>query len=58
MYDTGWIRQSLDADWNAFQGILKAALDSQYALLSSIAAYILRKPGKHLRTASARALQI
>ena len=53
MYDTGWIRQSLDADWNAFQGILKTALDSPYALLSSIDAYILRKPGKQLRPALA-----
>ena len=53
MYDTGWIRQSLDADWNAFHGILKAARDSPFALLSSIDASILRKPGKQLRPALA-----
>ncbi len=49
MYELGWIRQSLGPDWKAFENILKAALDSPYALLSNIDSYLLKKPGKQLR---------
>ncbi|MFA5288096.1 MAG: polyprenyl synthetase family protein [Bacteroidales bacterium] len=49
MYELGWIRQSLGPDWKAFENILKAALDSPYALLSDIDSYLLNKPGKQLR---------
>ncbi|HOO43228.1 MAG TPA: polyprenyl synthetase family protein [Bacteroidales bacterium] len=35
--------------WTAFREILKTALDSPYAYLSSMDAYIFNKPGKQLR---------
>ncbi|MDD3105737.1 MAG: polyprenyl synthetase family protein [Bacteroidales bacterium] len=51
MYETERIRQFLGDHWMAFQKILKTALDSPYAYLSSLDAYIFNKPGKQLRPA-------
>lgn len=49
------IRQLPESDWRAFEDVLKAALHSPYALLSSMDAYILNKPGKQIRPALALA---
>ncbi len=51
MYETERIRQFLGDHWKAFRDILKTALDSPYAYLSSLDAYIFNKPGKQLRPA-------
>ncbi|MFA5768480.1 MAG: polyprenyl synthetase family protein [Bacteroidales bacterium] len=51
MYETERIRQFLGDHWKDFREILKTALDSPYAYLSSLDAYIFDKPGKQLRPA-------
>ncbi len=48
-----WVRQSLGADWMAFENILKTALDTPHALLTTIDQYILNRPGKQIRPALA-----
>ena len=49
------IRQLPESDRKAYEEVFKAALHSPYALLSSMDAYVLNKPGKQIRPALALA---